>query len=272
MDINVEDLDTIAQAVHLIQETSTAANRDAFVTLDDGRRFLYSDADKKYDEIDRFVKLEGAVSTIESLADLVVTYSKRLNRVNGGNQTVTFTSDGAKYSPDDEDRRHVFTYKRVLSQQWQTLVSLLNKPMSHKELIRALQSLSPSIENYALVMAAFRRLVVSKDVKLASEPVLNESGDSGNSYSVQLSIRGGTTETTLPSVIDLKLQYARASEAIYDVAVDVDLSDRDGVPVITLFAPTLPAIADKAVIDEMKYFDDTMKANSLSETLIVVNF
>lgn len=271
-EINTE-YENLAQAIALIQSTSTAGQRDAFVTLADGRVFLYADSSNEYHEIDRFVKMTGSVSTIESFADLVTEYAKRVDQTTGKNQTVTFTSDGALYSPDDNDRRHLFTYKRVPSQQWAALdVALKSGPMSHKGLIRTLQSLSPSIVNYPLVMASFRRLVVSKDVRLASEPILNESGDNTNGYNVQLSIKGGTSETTLPSVIDLRLQFARGSEAVYEVPVDVDLTDKDGVPVITLFAPTLPAIGDRAVLDEMKFFASQMDEGKLDDLLVVVNF
>jgi hypothetical protein len=266
-----EDLSGIAQAIAHIQETATA-NRDALLTLADGRQFIYNDAAQEYEEIDRFVKLEGSVSTVESFAELVIEYARRGSWKKGEHQTVTFTSSGATYSPNDVDRRHLFTYRRVLSQQGQALVAILGKPLSHKELIRALRSLSPSIVDYALIMNGFRRLVVSKDVRLASEPVLSESGDSNNGYNVQLSIKGGTSETTLPSAIDVRVQFARGGTASYNVPVEVDLSDKDGIPVITLFAPTLPAIVDQAVLDEMHLFDETMDSSGLTELLTVVNF
>lgn len=269
---NFEDMGGAAQAVALIQETSSYSKRDALLTLDDGRRFLYNDKEKTYEPIERFVKLAGEVSTVESFAELVVEYAKRSTRAAGEKQTVTFTSAGATYSPDDDDRRHLFTYKRVLSQQWLALKAVLGKPMSHKDLIRALQTLSPSIVDYPLVMASFRRLVVSKDVKLVSEPTLNETGDSANGYNVHLSLKGGTTETTLPSSITLRLQYARGGDATYDVPVEVDLTAKDDVPVVTLFAPLIDAIADQAVMDEMKAFDEAMDRTGLKELLVVVNF
>lgn len=272
MNNNLADLTDQAQAIALLQNTATAAKRDTLVTLADGRTFMYDDSAQKYGEIPRFVKFEGKVSTVESFAELVVEYAKRIGKPDGAKQTVTFTSAGATYSPDDDDRRHLFTYGRVLSQQWNALLAALKKPMSHKELIRTLQSLSPSIVHYTIVANAFRRLTVSKDVKLVSEPVLNEGGDSTNGYNVQLSVKGGTSETTLPSSLDVKLQYARGSHATYVVPVEVDLTDKDGVPVITLFAPMIDAIADQAVLDEMKFFDEQMDATGLKELLTVINF
>lgn len=267
------ELESIAQAIALVQNTSTAATRNAFVTLADGRVFRYNDHTQVYEEIDRFVKFEGSVSTVESFAELVVEYAKRFDHETGENQTVTFTSTGATYSPDDEDRRHLFTYKRVLSQQWHALrVALQAGGMSHKALIRTLQSLSPSIVDYALVKNAFSRLAVSKDVRLVSEPTLNEGGDSNNGYNVQLSVKGGTSETTLPSQLEVKLPYARGSAAEYVVPVEVDLTEKDGVPVITLFAPLLDAIADQAVMDEMKLFDEQMDASGLTDLLTVISF
>lgn len=269
---NIQDFENLAQAIALVQNTSTAAKRETFVTLVDGRTFLYDDSEQKYEEIERFVKLEGSVSTVESFAELVVEYAKRKGRKAGDNQTVTFTSIGATYSPDDVDRRHLFNYKRVLSQQWNALKAVLGKPLSHKDLIRALQGLSPSIVNYPLVMTAFRKLVVSKDIRLASEPILNEIGDSDNEYKVHLSIKGGSAETTIPAALDVKVQYARGGEAMYVVPVEVDLTERDGIPVITLFAPLIDAVADQAVLDEMKFFDEQMEATGLKDLLIVVNF
>lgn len=268
----ITELQDRAQMIAHIQETSTAAQRDTLLTLDDGRKYLYNDNLQHYEEINRFVKLDGAVSTVESFAQLVAEYAHRVGRADGSLQTVTFTSAGATYSPDDDDRRHLFTYKRVLSQQWLALRGFVGKPMAHKELIRGLQALSPSIVDYPIVLASFRRLTVSKDVRLVSEPVLNESGDSNNGYNVQLSVKGGTSETTLPSAIDVKLPYARGSSAQYVVPVEVDLTDKDGVPIITLFAPLLDAIADQAVMDEMRLFDAQMGTSGLDKLLIVVNF
>jgi len=271
----------LTEAIQHIQETATAHEREAILNLEDGRKFIYDDAEQRYEAIERFVKFEGSVSTVESFGELVVEYAQRFEqkaagdpdvKPTGRNQTVTFTSDGAWYSPDDDDRRHKFTYKRVPSQQWNALKAALNRPMSHKDLIRTLQTLSPSIENYALVITAFRRLIVSKDVKLASEPILNAEGQSGNAYSILLSVKGGTTETTLPSTLDVKLQFARGSEATYIVPVEVDLTEKDDIPVITLFAPTLDAIADKAVLDEMRFFDERMDRSGLTDLLMVVNF
>jgi hypothetical protein len=269
---DIEGYENLTQAIAHIQNTATAAKREATITLADGRVFLYDDRDQKYTEIDRFVKFEGAVSTVESFAELVAEYAKRFKRADGAKQTVTFTGVGATYSPDDDDRRHLFTYKRVLSQQWLALKTALGKPMSHKDLIRALQTLSPSIVDYPLVMASFRRLVVSKDIRMTSEPILNDSGDSTNGYNVNLSLKGGTTETTLPSSITVKVQYARGSEATYEIPVEVDLTEKEGIPIVTLFAPLIDAIADQAVMDEMKSFHEAMERTGLKELLVVVSF
>jgi hypothetical protein len=277
----------LTDAIKHIQDTSAAKTRQPFVTVPDGRVFQYSDHDQFYDEIDRFVRFEGSVSTVESFAELVVEYARRFEqkkfatgeaglKPTGTNQTVTFTSAGATYSPDDEDRRHLFTYHRVLSQQWNALVAALGKPLSHKGLIRTLQTLSPSIVNYPQVFAAFQRLAISKDVRLTSEPVLGLNGASDNSYHVSLSIKGSNVgETTLPSQIEAEVNYARGGSAAYIVPIEVDLAEDEkdeGVPVITLFAPTLAAIADQAVMDEMKLFEESMTASGLTELLTVVNF
>lgn len=263
----------LTAAIERIQDTATAATRSSLIEVGDGsgRRFLYDDAEQKYVELDRFVKQEGSVSTVESFAELVMEYAKRHESETGKNMTVTFTSAGANFSPDDSDRRHLFTYRRVLSQQWEALKQVLGKPMSHKALIRTLQALSPSIVSYQIIFAAFQRLAISKDVKLVSEPVLNTDGKSGNSYAVNLSIKGAVAgETTLPAALNVRVQYARGSSAQYDVPVEVDLSENDGTPVITLFAPTLDAVADQAVLDELQYFEE--QTSKLSDLLNVVNF
>jgi hypothetical protein len=262
----------LTAAIEHLQETATAG-RDAIIEVGDGsgRRFIYDDAEKKYIELDRFVKQDGYVSTVESFAELVMEHAKRNERATGKNMTVTFTSSGATFSPDDNDRRDIFTYRRVLSQQWEALKQILGKPMSHKALIRTLQALSPSIVNYQIIFASFQRLAISKDVKLVSEPILNADGHSGNSYAVNLSIKGAVAgETTLPANIEMRLQYARGSSAKYDVPVEVDLTENDGTPVITLFAPTLDAVADQAVLDEMEYFEE--QTSTLTDLLNVVNF
>mgnify|MGYP001576363221 FL=1 len=267
-------MDLTREAIEHLQETAIA-KRAAVIEAGDGsgRRYLYNDESKGYEEIDRFVKYEGSVSTVESLAELVAEYAKRFERPSGKNMTVTFTSAGATFSPDDADRRHAFTYRRVLSQQWTALRAALEEPMSHKGLIRTMQSLSPSILDYPVVFAAFQRLAISKDVKLVSEPILGAEGKSDNTYRVNLAIKGAIAgETTLPSLIDVKVQYARGGEAAYVIPVTVDLAEDDGTPVITLFAPTIGTVADQAVLDELTYFDRAMERSGLTDLLCVVNF
>lgn len=263
-----------AQAIAHIQETSQYG-LDPIIEAGDGsgRRFLFDYAAKKYEPIERFVKQEGQVSTVESLAELVAEYAHRTGRKTGDRMTVTFTGNGAWFSLDDDDRRHGFAYRRVLSQQWQVLVGILGKPMSHKGLIRSLQALSPSIVDFAVTFAAFQRLAISKDVKLTSEPILGANGKSDNSYHVSLSIKGAVAgDTSLPSQIAVKLQYARGGSATYEIPIEVDLSENDGTPVITLHAPTIEAVADQAVLDELGLFDQQMEASGLTNLLCVVNF
>lgn len=273
-DIDPADLGNLAQAIGHVQETSIFG-REPIIDLGDGsgRKFLFNYKTARYEPVDRFVKQEGSVSTVESLAELVAEYAKREDRKTGQDMTVTFSSNGATFSLDDRDRRHSFIYRRVLSQQWETLRQILGKPMSHKALIRALQSLSPSIVNYPQVFAAFQRIAISKDVKLTSEPTLGAKGQSDNSYHVSLSIKGAVAgDTTLPSQIEVTLQYARGGSQFYTIPIEVDLAENDGTPVITLFAPTIEAVADQAVLDEMALFDEQMDANGLTEILTVVNF
>lgn len=265
-------MDLTKESIELIQDTSTAAKRATLIKDSSGVEHLYDDSEQKYFPLARFVKQEGAVSTVESLVDLVEEFAKRTGRKTGKTMTVTFTSKGATFSPDDDDRRHSFTYGRVLSQQWVAFRDVISKQMTHKGLIRTLQALSPSIIDYPRIFALFQRLAISKDVKLVSEPVLN-SGSSENSYRVNLSIKGAHAgETDVPSQIEVRIQYARGSSAFYTIPVEVDLADNDGTPVITLFAPTIDAVADQAVLDELTFFKSQADLRGLTELLTVVNF
>jgi hypothetical protein len=183
-------------------------------------------------------------------------------RHNGEFMTVIFSERGARFSPDDRVRLDSFTYTRTLSPQWIALTEGLNKPLEHKDLIRLLQRLRPSILGYEELMRHFRKIHFSDRTNIASEPLL-QAGQNANEFKVELEIKGGvngptTQATALPSSFDLHLQYARGSNQAYITTIEVDLStkmagDRRELR-FTLIAPDLPNVIEQAIDAEVAFF------------------
>jgi hypothetical protein len=280
--------------VDKIVQLAPATAREAQIVVGDGhkkRYFLYDDDAAKYVEVvgvERAVLQTGDVSNVESFLALVREETVRratdvaddgslspatdrkkgatslaTKRHDGSFMTVVFGAKGATFSPDDRIRLDAFTYTRVHSPQWSALIASLNKPYEHKEFIRALQRLRPSIVNYEELMRQLRKISFSDKTNIASEPLL-QNGQSQNEYRVDIEVRGGvtagntSTSTALPSSFDVSLQYARGGEHRYTTTVEIDLStlmkaERKELR-FTLIAPDLPNVEESAIDDEVAFF------------------
>jgi len=275
------------------------SSRDNLLTVDDGhgikRLYIYNDGEKKYAPIDerRIVLQTGEVSNVESFLALVreetlrrgaaVTDSAPDNpkstttrkpaakadrsetlavvRHDGSFMTVVFNAKVAKFAPDDRVRLDSFGYERALSPQWNALVGALGKPMEHKDLIRVLQRLRPSIKRYEDLMRDLRKITFSDRTNITSEPLL-QAGKNQNEYKVDLEVRAGTDSlsqtTALPSSFDVELQYARGGDKRYATTIEIDLStfikgERKELR-FTLIAPDLPNVEEAAIDDEVAFF------------------
>lgn len=280
----------IAEAIEAIRDMSPAQNgRDSLITIKDPnghlRHWLYNEGDAKYEPIASVdVVIQTAdVSNVESFAALVREETLRRAvpltgtdpqpessraaresevaeelRHNGEFMTVTFSERGARFSPDDRVRLDSFTYTRTLSPQWIALTEGLNKPLEHKDLIRLLQRLRPSINGYEELMRHFRKIHFSDKTNIASEPLLT-AGANANEFKVELEIKGGVNgPTTQATALPICLQYARGGNQAYTTTIEVDLSTKMAGERrelrFTLIAPDLPNVVEQAIDNEVAFF------------------
>lgn len=280
--------DINAQTIQHIQETSTAAKRQALITLDDGsgRRFLYNDRDQKYDPIDPWVKKADTVSNIESFIDLVLAEAARRDNATGERMNVIFSDTGAILIPNTDDRRDLFTYVRKPSIHWKTLTDGLDEAMPHKQFLTWLESLRPIIgidtgtpdkpqfvSQYAEIAAAFRVLRLSTRAKMLSEPLLNDAGTKGSTIDFKIEVAGvaGGVDVKIPQSFPVLVQFARGDKRKYafDVMVDINPGPNE-TPVITPYAAAVDAVSEQAVVDEMEEFEQA--TGDLPKLLNLVNF
>jgi hypothetical protein len=220
-----------------------------------GRSWLYNDAKGMYEPVDRFVKRTRTVSNIESFTAMVIEEARRAIS-DGDFMTVVFKQTGAYFHLDDRDGRQVFQYERELAPQWKFLIGA-GTDLEHKDFIRLLQRLRPSIVEYASILQQFRKVSFGSGLKIDSAPTLTE-GKAGLQFALELTAANASTKAALPAVIPLKMPYARGSSKLYDVEaeVSIDLDEEDGKKrfVFSLLFPDREVIEEQAVSDEVRWF------------------
>lgn len=286
-DISDDASGNLAQAIALIQGTSTASKREAILNFFDSRRseqryFLYDDSEQCYDEIDPYEPKSDTVSNVESFTDLVLAEAERRSNATGDKMNVIFTDTGATFIANTDDRRDVYTYVRKPSIHWKILTEGLDKAMPHKQFLVWLEKLRPVIgtindgkivSSYNEVAAAFRALRLSQSSKMLSDPMLNEQGTKGSAFEFKLEVRGqaGGVDVQIPQLIPVSIQFARGDSRLYEFDIAIDINGGEGqVPVITPYAPAVESIKEQAIIDEMEEFDG--KTAPLTKLLNLVNF
>lgn len=271
---DLHDGSDLAAAIAHIQNTSAAAKREAVVRFNDARGqeriFIYDDSAGDYKELDPYKAKSDTVSNIESFITLVTAEAKRRNNADGSRMNVIFSDVGATFIADTDDRRDVYKYERKHSAQWRALTAKLGQKQNHRDFIVWLQTLQPSIEDYATVLAAFRSLQLNRSAKMVSDPLLVD-GSKGVVYEMKLDVKSGSAVATIPQAIKVKLPFARGDEREYEFEVQIDIDGGEGdAPIITAFAPAVEVIKETAIVDELEDF--ASKTTSLPELTKLVNF
>lgn len=262
----------LSQAILTILGVAEKSQRDTLTTLSDGSaRILRLLPGGGVEEVERWQARTGTVSNVESLLD-VVNNEARLGTLtsDGAGGRVTFTTKGAVFVPDLEDTRHVFTYTRAIAPEWTNFIGGIGTPMTHKEFLRFLKSLGACLVDRAAVLSAYRRVTLTRNSKLTSSPVLVE-GAAGGGYEFAVTIDGA--EDRIPQAFQVNVPYTRGAGRFYfvDVEVDVEEDEDEGDLRFTIQAPTIPAVADLAIMDEVAHFRSETE-ETLPNLLVVVNF
>jgi hypothetical protein len=230
--------------------------------------YLYNDGEKHYSRL--IPEYKRKLSNVESLAVVVTEEAKRRNIDNGQFMTVIFTESGGVFFPDDERRLDEWHFDRCLSQQWEYLAKHLNRPMFHKQFLRFMQGLRPSLGyHYSTLMRDYRKVTFDNNTSVKSQPIL-ESGTAGVLVNMTLSTRAGDQEIEMPGGFEINLQFAKAGEKIYTLPVELDVALEDGKPEFMLVCPTLDSVRDQAIQDEVAFFREATA--NLPELLILVDY
>lgn len=269
----------IAEGIRELKALAVAAGRPS--TLQVGHRtYLFNPSLDVFEELPRVVPQVGKVANVECLSAVVLEEARRRGGTSesGEFMTISFTREGAVFSPDDRVRLDEYTYRRVLSAEWQLLRGACQSTYTHKEWIALLSRLRPVMRNGREMVRAFRKLDVSKATRVLSAPTLQD-GAAGSGFLVDLAVRtttGGETSQAIPVPSDLTfdLSYARGGHRTWalEAEVNVELVDDDEKETLqfSLFIPELEAIEGSAVEEEVRWFREATK--DLPRLLILENF
>lgn len=244
--------------------------------------YLYDDARKGYVKLSRdendnpFIR---TVCNVDSFAKAVLEEDKRRKddkHTNGMRRTVIFNQFGAEYFVDDLERfqQDKWLFKREFTHLWDTIVKIANeKPMSHKDLIFALDSVRKYIPGYAALHYAISKLRINKKVNFVSDPIFSGGEQSGSHQWEQRVESSNATETAVcPSEIPFKGQIVRGSSIAYDFALQLTpvLDDDNGRIFFILTMPGMHLVLDQIREDEYSVFCEQVK--SLTDLLILRNY
>jgi hypothetical protein len=223
-----------------------------------GRLVWFDEGSKLFAELSRFVDRKREVSNIESFAAMVLEEARRA-KSDGDFMTVVFRSKGATFHLDDRDGRTTFAYERRISPQWHILVSAAEQ-YEHREFLRLLARLRPSIVNYSSIRQAFNKIVIARGATIDSSPVMEE-GASGLSYIVEVKAAGGSAKGAVPGSMKFKLPYARGSKQQYELEAEVSLEpDEDSKTILLqLTVADHETVAEQAVADEVSWFRNEVR-------------
>lgn len=259
-------------------------DRKRAVTLDTVRgEYLYSDKDSQYHPL--VPAMKRGLSTVESLATAVLEEARRVESPQGDFMTVIFTEKGGMFYPNDKARVDEWSFDRTHSQQWQHLMAWINRPLKHKDFIRVLQGLRPSIKNhldtpddasgltaYAALMRIYRSVSFDSNTKVTSQPMIT-AGKTGGSVNFTMTTKaGGEQEVDLPTEIPLVMPFVKGSETLYQFTVEVDaaLDEDTSQPVFMLVFPDRENIVDQAISDEVAYFK--RETEKLPNLLVLLDY
>ena len=258
----------IDSLLSVFKQAAGVDNKRPIITDTDRGPYLYDDGERKYGRL--IPEYSRSLSNVESLATAVLEEASRRNIDNGQFMTVIFTENGGTFYPDDKKRLDKWVFERCLSQQWLHLTKGLNRPMSHKDFLRWMQGLRPSLaEGYPLLMREYRKVTFDHNTSVASQPIL-ENGKAGALVNITLTTKSGDQDMTMPGGFDIVTSFAKAGEQQYVVPVELDVALNEGRIEFMPVCPTLESIKDKAIQDEVGFFREATA--KLPELLILVDY
>lgn len=269
------DKDTV-EIVNEIRQAIGRQDRREIILKTQIGDYIFNDSAEKYERLIPY--LDRSVSNVESFASYVIEYCNREENSDGHEVAVLFSMHGATCYPQDGLLQDKISYARKKSQQWEQIEKLLDREMTHKELLRAFQLLKPSIGGgYADLTNQYKKITFDDKVSVTSQPIV-ENGSAGAAISFNYSVAsGGQSQTKLPSEFTLTLQFAWGSSRYYDLDIEIDPSlvkDKNENTIIkfTLIAPQIENLKMQAINDEISDFIKETSEFGLEKILCVHSF
>jgi hypothetical protein len=237
-----------------------------------GIDLVYNDNAKKYEELPALNKTMS-VTSASALVDFIKEECRRRENETGDKATLQLNLTGGKFTADTDFGKGVCEYNRKFSQQGEVLKEYANKTLTHKDFMKALKKLKPSIEEFDIVFRAFSQIRLIGNSKLISNPVFSNTSETQEAgflcrYSLE---GGGEGEAVIPDGFQLYMPYGKGTEKEYCIDVELLFSRNDMDELEIEFAcPELDYVEETAIKDEAKFIRDN--TTDLNQLLILADF
>lgn len=233
---------------------------------------IYNDNAGKYEEVSIINNSRG-VTSASALVDFIKEECRRRENSTGDKATLQLSLTGGKFTADTDFNKGSCEYNRKFSQQWEVLTSYANKSLTHREFMKALKKLKPSIEEFDRVFRAFSQIRLIGNSKLVSNPVFTSTSEVvEQGYICKFTLEGGGEgEAVIPNGFQLYMPYGKGTEKEYCINVELLFSRNDMDELDIEFAcPDLDYVEEEAIKDEAKYIRSNTE--ELSQLLILADF
>lgn len=232
---------------------------------------VYNDGEEEY-TVREDIKSGESVSSVRSFATFIKEELRRRDNTTGNFATATINSKGGIFYADDDFIKGKCEFTRKLSQQWEALASCVDKTLRHEELLRVMQKLSPSIENFHELYIDLLDVRIIGRSEMTSNPIFVD-GEATSGYKIKFKMQSGDQEeSTLPCYFVCKVPYAKGNyEQMYEVPIELMyLNDGNGHLNILFQCPTFENIEETAMLDEVNYLKDELKKHE--DLLVLFNY
>lgn len=259
----------------IIDFVNMLKNPETIETIDG--QYIYNGDQRKYERVPANRPFNRNVCNVDSFAKVVLEEVKR----QGGDpkgylKTVIFGRNGAEFFTDDTlgAEQNKWYFNREFTHLWDTVKELCSaQPLSHKDLLRELESVKFYIEDFEKLYQTISRLRASKKISFVSNPVFADGEQSGHYEWEQKIDSNGTTERAVcPSEIPFRGKIVRGSEIEYAFSLSLSpvLNEEKGQIFFSLEMPGLDMVIDQVREDEYQAFCELVK--DASELLILRNY
>jgi len=144
--------------------------------------------------------------------------------------------------------------------------------MRHRDFVRTLQRLRPSIIDYHEIFNKFRAVTFTNSTRVTSQPIIT-GGKAGGNINFNLETKSGEGEINieLPAGFEVNMPIVRAGEHEYRFPIEIDcaLTEQNEVMFKPIFADK-ENVLDQMIHDEVKWFKE--QVSKLSDILILMDF